>query len=163
MSDEISEELLKLDDFLLSEAVDEDAMLLSELDGFLAGVIVCPDLIQPSEWLAVVWGGEAPQFDSQDHAQTILDLIMGHYNDVIRQLDEGRYQPIYGIDRGDSALWEIWIEGFQQAMCLRPEAWSSFAEIADDDLQRALFVLGRLDSCSGVSRSLRCTPMTWSP
>lgn len=54
MSDEISDELCKLDDFLLSDAVDENAMLLSELDGFLAGLIVCPDLIQPGEWLPVV-------------------------------------------------------------------------------------------------------------
>ncbi|WP_408906108.1 UPF0149 family protein [Nguyenibacter vanlangensis] len=31
----------------------ETAMLLSELDGFLAGVIVCPEMILPSEWLPV--------------------------------------------------------------------------------------------------------------
>ncbi len=29
-------------------------------------------------------------------------------------------------------------------MRLRPEAWTSFAQIEDSDLQRALFVLGRL-------------------
>ncbi len=30
-------------------ALPEDAMLLSELDGYLAGVLVCPDLILPSQ------------------------------------------------------------------------------------------------------------------
>ena len=37
----------------LSE-LDDDAMLLSELDGYLAGVIVCPEMISPSEWLPQV-------------------------------------------------------------------------------------------------------------
>jgi uncharacterized protein len=29
-------------------------MLLEELDGFIAGLLVCPELIKPSEWLPVV-------------------------------------------------------------------------------------------------------------
>lgn len=144
MSGEFSKTLEKLDDFLCSEAVDEDAMLLGTLDGFLAGVIVCPELIPPSEWLPLIWGEEAPVFDNQDQAQGILDLIMEHYNDVIRQLDRGRYCPVYHLDLDDTAFWEIWIEGFWQAMVLRPEAWASLAESEDEDLQRALFMLGRL-------------------
>lgn len=144
MSGSLSKSLQKLDDFLSSEAVDEDAMLLSELDGFLAGVVVCPDLIQPSEWLPAIWGKEAPVFDSQDQAQSVIGLIMEHYNDVIRQLDRGRYRPIYDFDVDDSVFWEIWVEGFWRAMRLRPEAWRSLAQNQDDDLQRALFVLGRL-------------------
>ena len=144
MSGGLSNKLQKLDDFLCSEAVDEDAMLLSELDGILAGLIVCPDLIPPSEWLPLVWGEEAPVFDSQDQAQSIIDLIMGHHNDMIRQLDQGRYRPVYDIDGDEIAFWEIWIEGFWQSMRLRPEAWTSLARNDDADLQRALFVLGRL-------------------
>ena len=44
-------------------------MLLEELDGFIAGLLVCPELIKPSEWLSVVWGSEGeddPAFDSLD-------------------------------------------------------------------------------------------------
>ena len=37
---------------------DSDAMLLSEFDGLVASLIVCPELIPLSEWLPVVWGGE---------------------------------------------------------------------------------------------------------
>ncbi len=68
MTGKLSRRLLKLDAFLHSEAVDEDAMLLSELDGFLAGVIVCPDLIAPSEWLPLIWGEELPDFKNEKHA-----------------------------------------------------------------------------------------------
>ena len=144
MSDKLSKKLRQLNDFLLSEVVGDNTMLLSELDGFLAGLIVCPEMLMPSEWMAVVWGDEAPVFDSVEQAQAISDLILGHYNDIIRQLDQSRYSPIYDTDIDDTILWETWIEGFGQAMRLRPEAWRAFARNEDADLRRALFVLGRL-------------------
>ncbi len=146
MSGRLSKKLRQLDDFLLSEAVSDDAMLLSELDGFLAGLIVCPDLIMPSEWMPVVWGDDdGPVFDSMEQAQAISGLIMGHYNDIIRQLDQNRYRPIFDVDIDDTILWETWLEGFGQAMRLRPEAWRAYTQDEDADLQRALFVLGRLE------------------
>lgn len=146
MSAGLSRKLRRLDDFLLSEAVGDDAMLLSELDGFLAGLIVCPDLIMPGEWLPVVWGEDGPVFESERQAQTIVDLIMGHYNDIIRTLDQGGYSPVYDMDNDDSILWETWIEGFVEAVRLRPEAWLAWAQTEDEDadLQRAWFVLARL-------------------
>jgi hypothetical protein len=33
---------------------DGDGMLLSEFDGFVASLIVCPELISPSEWIPAV-------------------------------------------------------------------------------------------------------------
>ena len=149
MSGKLSKKLQRLDDFLSREAVDDDAMLLSELDGFLAGLIVCPEMIAPSEWLPFVWGEDSPVFDSQDQAQSVIDLIMWHYNDIIRQLDHGKYRPVYGFDIDDSIFWEIWIEGFWRAMRLRPGAWEAFArDDENEDLQRALFVLVRLGECA---------------
>lgn len=38
--------------------LDEGAMLLEVLDGFIAGLLVCPELIMPSEWLRWVWDSE---------------------------------------------------------------------------------------------------------
>ncbi|MDF3856229.1 UPF0149 family protein [Paracoccus pantotrophus] len=31
-------------------------MSLSEFDGYVTGILSCPDLIPPSEWLPHVWG-----------------------------------------------------------------------------------------------------------
>ena len=44
-------------------ALSEETMLVEKLDGFIAGLLVCPDLIKPGEWLPVVWGrdGADPQ------------------------------------------------------------------------------------------------------
>jgi uncharacterized protein len=47
-----------LDQFLLSDAPREDCMGLSDLDRFLTGILVGPELITPSEWLPRIWGGE---------------------------------------------------------------------------------------------------------
>lgn len=36
----------------------EDCMLLSQLDGFLTGILVSPDLLAPSQWLKKIWAGD---------------------------------------------------------------------------------------------------------
>jgi len=37
-------------------------------------------------------------FDDIDQVQRVSDLILGHYNGVIRQLDRRRYSPIFEFD-----------------------------------------------------------------
>jgi Uncharacterised protein family (UPF0149) len=59
----------------------DDSMGLSDLDGFLTGVVVGPELILPSEWLPVVWGGAEPQFETLEEMRTVLGAIMGRYNE----------------------------------------------------------------------------------
>ena len=127
MDDQLPKKLRLLDDFLLSDAVTDDCMLLSELDGFLAGVIVCPDMVMPSEWMPVVWGGEGPVFETMEQIEAINGTIMWLYNDIIRQLDRRQYTPIFDLDtRNNETLWETWIVGFHKALTLRPNAWLSF-------------------------------------
>ena len=123
---QLQAELLKLD---------EDAMLVEELDGFVAGLISCPEMIPPSDWLPVVWGlsgkEEAPIFDTLEHANKVIALVMGHYNHVAKTLFDApdEYNPLFAKDeRNDDILWELWIEGFDKAMQLRPDAWLPLLE-----------------------------------
>jgi uncharacterized protein len=126
MNNQLSKKLRQLDEFLLSDAVTDDCMLLSELDGFLAGIIVCPDMVMPSEWMPVIWAGEGPIFETMEQIEAINGTIMWLYNDIIRQLDRRRYTPIFDVDtRNDETLWETWIVGFHKALTLRPNAWLS--------------------------------------
>jgi len=58
-----------LDAFLLCECAPENSMGLSDLDGFLTGVIVCPELLMPFEWMPALWGGDEPDFNKMSTAQ----------------------------------------------------------------------------------------------
>lgn len=148
MSDDLPKKLRRLDDFLCRLELDDDAMLLSELDGFLAGIVVCPDLILPSEWMPEIWGENGPAFDDERQAKDILDLIMGHYNDIIRRLGRGSYRPVYDIDVNGSFIWELWMAGFGRALSLSPESWLDLGEDEDEEIQRALFIVARLTELS---------------
>src|SRR5215212_2748739 len=85
-----------LDLFLASDASPEHCMQISDLDGFLAGVAIGPELVPPSEWLPEVWGGEEPVFADAEQARSIIGTIMGRYNEIVRGLDGDpeAYAPI---------------------------------------------------------------------
>ena len=53
----LSRRLKQLDEELL--ALGEETMLLEELDGFIAGLLTCPELITPDDWLPIVWNRES--------------------------------------------------------------------------------------------------------
>jgi uncharacterized protein len=84
-------EFEQLDELLMSDVMPESGMDVSTLDGFLAAVLLNPDLILPSEWLPWVWDMEdaeaSPDFADLKAAEHALALIMGHYNDVARAIE----------------------------------------------------------------------------
>lgn len=138
-TDQLEEEL---------RALGTEAMLIEEFDGFVAGLLVCPELIPPSEWLPLVLGRDddsKPVFEDLDHANRVLRLVMDHYNLVASMLmrDPGAYEPLLPIeDRTGDVIWEIWIEGFEVALKLRPDAWKRILDDADE--KTALAMAGML-------------------
>uniref|UniRef100_E6VQE5 YecA family protein n=1 Tax=Rhodopseudomonas palustris (strain DX-1) TaxID=652103 RepID=E6VQE5_RHOPX len=125
-----------------------DVMQVEELDGFIAALLVCPEMIKPGDWLPTVWGGDADEpapFTDLDHANSIFALIMQHYNEVATTLAEHpeRYRPLMpGIGTGD-VVWEMWIDGFGAAVDMWPEHWERLQDA--DDTTRAAF-----DGLSGL-------------
>ena len=115
-----------LEQFLLSDAAPENCMGLSDLDGFLTGLLVGPDLIMPSEWLPHIWGGEDPVFETTEEAQAILGAIMGRYNEIAQSLDShpDDLAPIYWEhDENGPVIAADWAEGFLEAIDMRTDAW----------------------------------------
>jgi uncharacterized protein len=132
----------------------ENVLTLSQVDGLIAGVIVCPDLILPGEWLPLIWGGHGDTsavFDDVQHARQVMAMVMEHYNAVSDALmPKGRFGPLFDIDtRNDDVLWEIWMEGFDTAIKLRPGRWGEIVE--GDDEEAALAVAGLIE-LAGISR-----------
>jgi len=121
----------QLSDALLD--LGEDAMVLVELDGFVAGILVSPEMIPPSDWLPLVWNSEGssdPIFKDLAHANKVMGLVMEYYNQVALALFEqpDSYAPLFPVDtRNDDVIWEVWIEGFDKAAKLRPQAWLPLA------------------------------------
>jgi uncharacterized protein len=114
----------------MSDASPEDCMQLSDLDGFLTGIAIGPELIVPSEWLSAVWGGDEPAFESIEQAQTVIGTIMGRYNEILRALstDPETYAPLFWEGPDGEVIAADWAEGFVDAVRLRPEAWRPLLE-----------------------------------
>ena len=144
--EKLSPRLRKLDAALGDLALDSEAMLLSQFDGLVAGILVCPDLILPGEWLPLVWGGEGEEgavFKDMHQAREVTAMVMEHYNAVATTLQRGKgYAAIFDVDaRHDETLWEIWMEGFDAAIDLRPGAWLDVIKSGDEDVAQAVSVM----------------------
>jgi len=138
-------QLTQLAERLIALPPENDGMLLSEFDGFVAGILVCPEMILPGEWLPVVWGEEiAPHFADMDQATATQDAVMAHYNRVARGLARTppEYEAVFDKDpvSGD-LMWEFWITGFERAMQLRPEAWEAMVECSDEEIAASIPML----------------------
>lgn len=119
-----------LDAFLSSDRSPDDCMQLSELDGYLTGIAVGPEMIMPSEWLPHIWGedGEAG-FEDMEEAQDVLGHIMRRYNEIVQSLDAGpeAYVPVFWEDDEGQPDPIDWVDGFVRAMALRVDAWEPLA------------------------------------
>ena len=137
----------RLDDALADLPL-EEPMLLTELDGLLTGVLVCPAPIAAEEWLPIVWGDETdgvPPFEDPLDVQWFRDAVIARRDEIGRDLDRGRLQPILDVDdsNGD-VLWEPWVDGFAEAMALRPDEWQALADGADTEVADAVVSLSEL-------------------
>jgi uncharacterized protein len=114
-----------LDAFLMSDRAPENGMGLSDLDGFLTGIVVGPELIMPSEWLPLIWGGDEPKFVDIDEAKTVLGTIMGRYNEIVATLDADpdSFDPVFWEGSEGQVIVTDWAAGFMDAVKLRPQAW----------------------------------------
>ncbi|MBL4615475.1 MAG: UPF0149 family protein [Magnetovibrio sp.] len=145
MDNGLSNYLELLDGFLGSDAVNDDAMSLSELDGYLAGMIVCPASVLPREWMGQVWGKGGLSLDSIEKVDAVNGLVMARYTAIISMLDQGGgYHPVYDVDAQENVVWPVWTGGFLRAMSLHQDTWHMFGETQSEDVQQAIFMMMRM-------------------
>lgn len=100
-------------------------MGLSDLDGFLTGIVVGPEMIMPSEWMPVIWGGTEPEFETPEEARSIIGTIMARYNEIIAALEAvpNEFDPVFWEGPNGQVIVTDWAAGFLDAAQLRPTAW----------------------------------------
>ena len=132
---EIDHDLQRLQDLLEFIPPEYDPMCVAQLDGYFAALIVCPDMIPPSEWLPRIWGEEYAFADAAE-AEATVAAVMLHYNRIVRELADcpEEYAPVLEIDPDTGEpLWDLWIDGFERAMRLRPDVWEEIALSGDEE------------------------------
>jgi len=137
-----------LEAYLSSDDSPEECMDLSELDGFLAGLIVGPEAVPPSEWLPVIWDNEEPAFADAAQANLVLGAILGRYNEIADSLDAEpvEYAPVFWQDFTGETIVEDWAIGFMQAVSLRQAQWEPV--LADDDSAMLLIPIAAIAGLS---------------
>jgi uncharacterized protein len=126
-------DLTALREFLRSDRAPANAMILSQLDGFLTGIAVGPDRILPSEWMPVIWGGENPVFNSVEEMQAVFHGITSRYNHIVSTLrqDPPEFTPVLGKSTEGDWIAAGWAVGFMDAVLMRGPAWMPLIERKD--------------------------------
>jgi uncharacterized protein len=116
-----------LSDFLLSDRAPDTCMRPAEVDGFVTGIAVSPDMIPPSDWLPVIWGGGEPEFKSIEETSRVLSLVLRHHSNIRLTLDRTpeAYQPVLLDSSTGQTTAEDWARGFFAAVTLRGASWAA--------------------------------------
>jgi uncharacterized protein len=120
---------------------DKNSMNLEQLDGFLAALICCPDLVPPSEYLPEIWGDNIvleDGFSAKPILKDFLSLLMRHWNAIVDTLQSDEvYLPLLLEDENGNWHGNDWANGFLRGMELRKEHWAS---LLDDEENGGLIV-----------------------
>lgn len=107
----------------------EEVFTLMELEGFLFGLGITPDVISINEWLPVIFDGKMPEFEGIEQAGLLIKNLMDAYIAYSNASHEGKlkypFPEINDENISGRLLDEIrdWAYGLILALRLRPEIW----------------------------------------
>jgi uncharacterized protein len=140
----------RIDILMDSFPAEHDPMLLSQVDGLLAALLVAPNPIDESDWLPLLWGGPPPQ--DEDRLAELRDLLKARMADMAIRFLEGdlAYDPVYDLDRHTgTTVWELWMSGFEEGIKLGEKAWLKLLKSRDEDLATCVLGLSMLMEMAG--------------
>lgn len=131
---------------LLSCAAQQDQILnLAELQGFLYGLAITPETIEPSEWLPQVFGEENYTFKDREQGAHLITELLVICNRVENLHQQGLLHFPYCLkDPSEDTVANAldWGFGFNLALEMRPEIWLGNGPLdkeKDDDCLFASF------------------------
>lgn len=118
-------ELGELDEFLLSDACDEDALSIDEAHGYLTALVVTPDLPADDQWQTAIWG--QPTFADEQQRLRMSSLLQRLYKEVVTTLQARLdFEPlvIETEEEGDILeAYEGWCFGFMLGVEQQQALW----------------------------------------
>ena len=117
-------------DFLDLEPMREGCMSMSMLDGLVTSIAIGPAIVEPEEWLPLVFGGVDPGFVDDEHEHRIIEAILSYYEDsrgILRE-DPEEWEPWLTSNDDPAAEAEEWATGFKVGVGLREQAWGEALE-----------------------------------
>ncbi|MET3999832.1 uncharacterized protein ABIE60_001825 [Marinobacterium sp. MBR-109] len=122
------EELDRLEEFLFSDAVSDEALDLIGAHGFLCALNISPEPVAESEWLEQLFDGE-PEWASAEEKTEILSLLRKLYQTIGNDLynDQEILLPceLSLEPEEDEEMTEltIWAQSFMEGVFLKEEQW----------------------------------------
>ena len=141
--------------FLARPSQPEGTLSLGELRGFLFALTATPDLVKPSEWLPVVFGGDDGAFESMSEAEKAMSLLMPLYNEASNfarnpggRLPRGcRFREDLGANLEPDAPVSQWSRGFVRGHLWLEETWE--AHLSEERFEELAPLLAVLSFFSG--------------
>jgi uncharacterized protein len=144
-----------LDHLMTALLAEIKPMTVSVLDGFVTGVLACPEMIQPQHWLSQVWGTTGvSNFKDRVTAEEAVMAAIAHYGFVREELMRSlTVKPVFGRDPSTGkTLWQPWVDGFTRAMSLSPDSWTDLLDKADEETWNNMaFLMALQDIATGQS------------
>jgi len=119
------EEIIELDNYLLSIEETEERLTVDEAHGFISALVVACSTVEEDEWMEAIWG--LPAFDSDDQKQHMTELLRRMRNEVLDTLKQGKhFEPLiaeFEEDDEEFVSYEGWCYGFMLGVSLMHTEW----------------------------------------
>lgn len=121
------DEFIELDDFLLSEACDDETLSIDEAHGYLTALQLPPVSQDVAQWIEAIWG--QPRFENDAHKQRMQDLLTRLVEDISETLRRRRdFEPLVIETEEDGELvesYEGWCYGFMLGVDQNEAMWEA--------------------------------------
>ncbi|MFP8968375.1 YecA family protein [Pokkaliibacter sp. CJK22405] len=118
------EEFDKLEDFLFSPAVNEEAMDYIGLHALLTAVAICPNPVPKTTWMEAIFV-EMPKWESEEQQQYIESLLERELGVILHELEgEEPVELPCDLELDDEeGLLMSWAQAFIEGVYLDEKAW----------------------------------------
>lgn len=134
-------------DTLLDALDNDDAMIVEELDGFLAALACGAELVPADEYLPEILGLPDDAAGLDDIPAELLELIERQRTQIEAALAGQRFAPVLAHDEQGQPDGVAWAVGFLRGVEMRPEGWETMLEEGEfvDALDAVEMLVATLD------------------